>query len=94
VKKSRAWTFPCAICSGRGWVVRPPETHATECPSCEGVRDVHVPSRLGETVATLVRVMALRSRRRVCVRVLDALATNGLLPQKGERQLAMFGERP
>lgn len=78
----------CEICRGKGWVPHPTRT-AVECPFCGGVADLSwglVARKLGEHPATLARVRQLRSKEKVCLRVLEKISKL-LWPKQPE----MFG---
>jgi hypothetical protein len=66
----------CEICNNRGWIPHPTRT-AVECPFCGGRSDISwgfVARKLGEHPSTLARVRQMRSKEKVCLRVLGKLA--------------------
>lgn len=78
----------CETCSGRGWIPDRVRT-AVPCPFCNGRSDVSwgfVARKLGEHPATLARVRQLRSKEKVCLRVLEKISKL-LWPKQPE----MFG---
>jgi hypothetical protein len=76
----------CEVCTGRGWIRHPTRT-AVECPFCGGRAELSwgfVARKINEHPATLARVRQLRSKEKVCLRVLEKVASLLWPPKQSE----------